>query len=139
MVVPTKRDRPRSRHPTRLTFLMLVFTFFVVFLVATGYFKSERTRARVEHLTIQVKGATREYRLVVPFSIVHQHDRQLLIALHGALDTTDEMAEYTQLDMLAAREGFLLVYLQGRLLSQSEVNGLRRRLATVVGCQNLST
>ena len=41
----------------------------------------------------------------------------MVIALHGALDTTDEMAEYTQLDSIAAREGFLLVYLQGRLLN----------------------
>jgi poly(3-hydroxybutyrate) depolymerase len=59
----------------------------------------------------------REYRLVVPRSIRGQANVPVLFALHGANDTTHEMAAHAGLDELAVERGFLLVYLQGRLLN----------------------
>jgi poly(3-hydroxybutyrate) depolymerase len=46
-----------------------------------------------------------------------EHGIPVLFALHGAIDTVDEAAAYTELDRLAIKKGFLLVYLQGRMLS----------------------
>ena len=67
--------------------------------------------------SIAVDGEEREYRLVVPDTVRHGRLIPVVFALHGAMDTTSEMAEYTDLDRLAVQEGFLLVYLQGRNLS----------------------
>ena len=78
---------------------------------------AKRLQAEIQHRTIEIGGVSREYRLVIPYSARGKQNLPLLIALHGALDTTDEMAQYTQLDVLAAQEGCLLVYLQGRLLN----------------------
>jgi poly(3-hydroxybutyrate) depolymerase len=38
----------------------------------------------------------------------------VIFALHGALDTTDEMADHTGLDQFAQQHQVLVVYLQGR-------------------------
>ncbi len=64
--------------------------------------------------SITVDGEDREYRVVIPESVRHKRLIPVVFALHGAFDTTSEMAEYTALDRLAVQEGFLLVYLQGR-------------------------
>lgn len=76
-----------------------------------------RPRAAIVHETIDVDGMRREYRLVVPRSVAGKRDVPVLFALHGANDTVDYMAEHTGLDELAIEKGFLLVYLQGRLLN----------------------
>jgi poly(3-hydroxybutyrate) depolymerase len=62
---------------------------------------------------ILVDGVERSYRLVVPDAPGASSPVPLLVALHGAGDTTEQMAVYTDLDRLAARHGFCLVYLQG--------------------------
>jgi polyhydroxybutyrate depolymerase len=67
--------------------------------------------------TLIVNGQPREYRMVVPRAIQGTRGVPVVIALHGALDTMEDMAEHTGLDELAVEKGFLLVYLQGRLLN----------------------
>jgi poly(3-hydroxybutyrate) depolymerase len=74
-------------------------------------------RVLVTHDAIDVRGERREYRLVIPRSAEGVTGVPVIFALHGAQDTTDEMAAHTGLDQLAAEKGFLLVYLQGRLLN----------------------
>lgn len=64
--------------------------------------------------SMAVDGEDREFRLVIPDSVSRESSIPLVFALHGAFDTTSEMAAYTDLDRLAVQEGFLLVYLQGR-------------------------
>lgn len=62
---------------------------------------------------IMVNGHERTYRLVVPDGMEASSSVPLLVALHGALDTVEQAAEYTDLDRLAAEKGFCLLYLQG--------------------------
>jgi poly(3-hydroxybutyrate) depolymerase len=77
-----------------------------------------RLRATVlREQTIDVQGVPRHYRLVIPDSLDGQTPAPVLFAFHGAGDTPEEMARYTDLDQLAASEGFYLVYPQGRHLS----------------------
>jgi polyhydroxybutyrate depolymerase len=74
-------------------------------------------RTTITHGAIDVDGMRREYRLVVPRAVHGLTSVPVVFALHGANDTTDEMAAHTALDQLAARKGFLLVYLQGRIFN----------------------
>jgi polyhydroxybutyrate depolymerase len=74
-------------------------------------------RVTITHGAIDVNNRRREYRLVIPRSAIGLTNLPVVFALHGANDTTDEMAAYTELDQLAAEKGFLLIYLQGRLLN----------------------
>jgi poly(3-hydroxybutyrate) depolymerase len=75
------------------------------------------TRSTIIHGVLDVDGQRREYRLVIPRSADGRASVPVVFALHGANDTTDEMAKYTGLDDLAVEKGFLLVYLQGRILN----------------------
>lgn len=60
---------------------------------------------------IQVGNADREYRLVVPKSIDGNRPVPVLFAFHGFLiDSKDLMPVYSQLDRLAEREGFIVVF-----------------------------
>jgi len=77
----------------------------------------QRTPVKVLHSTIRVGDLEREYRLVIPDCTRGQKNLPVVFALHGAVHTTDRFAEETGLDHLAAKHGFLLVYLQGRLCS----------------------
>jgi poly(3-hydroxybutyrate) depolymerase len=72
-------------------------------------------RPTITQGTIDVHGLERQFRLVIPNSAREQTNVPIVFALHGANDTTDEMADHTELDQLAAEKGFLLVYLQGRI------------------------
>ncbi|WP_197355989.1 alpha/beta hydrolase family esterase [Aureliella helgolandensis] len=85
--------------------------------LATAYWLYPGVAVDVQHRQMEVAGLVREYRYVLPHAIAGKTGLPLVVALHGALDTTDEMAEYTQLDRLAAEKRFLLVYLQGRHLN----------------------
>ncbi|BBO36243.1 hypothetical protein PLANPX_5855 [Lacipirellula parvula] len=96
---------------------------------------SWQPQATVVHGSIIIDGEPREYRLVAPSvdkraegfipsvfpshptPAKPNHNIPVIFALHGALDTVDEMAAYTELDRLAIEKGFLLVYLQGRMLN----------------------
>jgi polyhydroxybutyrate depolymerase len=57
---------------------------------------------------IAVGKATRSYRLVVPRRL--PKPTPVVFAFHGVGDSPENMARYTKLDRLAAREGCLLVY-----------------------------
>ncbi len=89
----------------------------LVSLLAVTLWWCLRPVVDVQHRHLDVGDASREYRLVIPHSLRGKSNLPVVIALHGALDTIDEMAEYTQLDRLAAEKSFLLVYLQGRHLN----------------------
>lgn len=67
--------------------------------------------------TIRVQGVPRHYRLVIPHSPDARTPAPVLFAFHGAGDTPEQMARYTQLDQLAASKGLYLVYPQGLHLS----------------------
>ena len=58
-------------------------------------------------------GKAREYRLVVPKGLTDQQPVPLVFAFHGLGDSKDLMPLYSQLDQLAAKEGFVLVYPNG--------------------------
>lgn len=57
---------------------------------------------------IAVGKATRSYRLVAPRRL--PKPAPVVFAFHGVGDSPENMARYTKLDRLAAREGFVLVY-----------------------------
>lgn len=61
---------------------------------------------------ITVGKAARSYRLVVPRRLSKQ--APVVFAFHGVGDSPENMARYTKLNRLAAREGFLLVYPEAR-------------------------
>lgn len=64
---------------------------------------------------IDINGASREYRLVVPKSVDEKKPVPILFAFHGFLiDNKDLMAAYSQLDKLAEKEGFVLVFPNGQ-------------------------
>ena len=82
--------------------------------MAVVYFACRWFQVEVLHNTLRVGPLDREFRLVIPVRTRNQKNLPVVIALHGTRHTTDEFAEETGLDALAARHGFLLVYLQGR-------------------------
>lgn len=71
-------------------------------------------RVSVEIREITVDDLVRRFRLVKPASTDRKDKMPLLIALPGAQDSVEQIAEYSQLDKLCAREKFTLVYLEGR-------------------------
>lgn len=71
----------------------------------------------VERREIQVGEESRQYRVVKPGAAAVKKNLPLVIALPGALDTAEQMAEYTQLDKLCAQKQFVLAYLEGRHLN----------------------
>ena len=89
----------------------------VLVLALVGVMVLLRPRAAIVHDAINVDGERREYRLVIPNSVVGKRGVPVVFALHGANDTVDWMAEHTGLDELAIENGCLLVYLQGRHLN----------------------
>lgn len=65
--------------------------------------------------TIDINGTSREYRLFVPKSVDGSKPVPILFAFHGFLiDNKDLMAAYSQLDKLAEKEGFVLVFPNGQ-------------------------
>jgi polyhydroxybutyrate depolymerase len=72
------------------------------------------------HEDITVDGTTRNYRLVVPHTL--PKPAPIVFAFHGIGDSTGSMANYCRLDQLAARKGFVLVYLAARKSMWTTVN-----------------
>ena len=60
--------------------------------------------------TIVVNGVTRSYRMVVPKNVTSAKAAPLLFAFHGLYDNQYLMPLYTFLDLLAAEQGFIVVY-----------------------------
>lgn len=57
---------------------------------------------------LKVGQATRDYRIVIPHAL--SEPAPVLFAFHGIGDSPDAMANYSRLDRLASRNGFILVY-----------------------------
>ncbi len=90
---------------------IIVYAMAAVLVLVTVYgLTSTQNAVRVEYGSVRVNSEDRSYRLVVPDQ---QQDGPIPIvfAFHGIGDTVDSMADYSQLDCLAADNGFLLVYL----------------------------
>jgi polyhydroxybutyrate depolymerase len=64
-------------------------------------------------LDLRVLGFRRSYLIHIPKNYVRAEARPLVVALHGAFSTAEEMEEQTGLSELADREGFLVVYPNG--------------------------
>ena len=78
-------------------------------LLYRGWFVPIAARIVLDE-TINVDGAVRHYRLVIP-NRLPQERVPIVFAFHGIGDsTTEEMAAYSDLDRLAAENGFILVY-----------------------------
>ncbi len=118
-VAATKSRSPKNRGSKRVVPLLALVAFVAAmvigFWVAKEYFW--RLPVTISNESTVVEGVERRYRLVIPDSVRGTQNLPVVFALHGALDTTEEMAVYSDLDRLAAEKGFLLVYLQGRLLN----------------------
>lgn len=87
-----------------------------LFLLAAGAAEPEK-KAKVGTFRtekILVKETEREYRLVVPQAAGGDKPVPLVFAFHGLGDSKDLMAFYTQLGRLAKKEGFILVFPNGR-------------------------
>jgi poly(3-hydroxybutyrate) depolymerase len=57
---------------------------------------------------LTVDDATRNYRIVIPHAL--SEPTPIVFAFHGMGDSTESMADYSCLDRLASRNGFILVY-----------------------------
>jgi len=64
-------------------------------------------------LDLRVLGFNRSYLIHVPKNYSRAEARPLVVALHGAFSTADEMEEETGFSQLADKEGFLVVYPNG--------------------------
>ena len=82
-------------------------------------YRSVLPKLSVAYETVEIDGAKRSYRLAV--NAQHREGDQvaipLIVALHGALDTVDQMAAGTGLDQLAIKHDVAICYLQGRNLN----------------------
>ncbi len=119
-------ETPLSRRPPLKFTLgnLMVVTLGVAVVLLVAVLAAWQVGRRMSRLpvtilpreTVEVEGVAREYRLVVPDSL-QESPVPLLLVFHGALETNEAVARSTQLDRLAAAQGFFLVYPQG--LNQS--------------------
>ncbi len=86
----------------------------LLFVVAGAWLMwySRSPNVQVEMREMKVDELVRKFRVVKPHLASTGQKPPLVIALHGAQDTTEQMAETTQLDKLCASQGFVLVYLE---------------------------
>jgi polyhydroxybutyrate depolymerase len=91
----------------------------MVLLVLCGYSESPAGVASYEpgthkhKLDLRVLGFRRSYLIHIPKNYDRAEARPLVVALHGAFSTAEEMEEETGLSELADREGFLVLYPNG--------------------------
>lgn len=107
MPLPIPFPRLFSRKRLSTVLLLCVAISVLIYVV-------RRPGVTVSDETLEVNGLSRAYRLVIPQSRSNNPRLPLVVAFHGALDRTDEMAGYTGLDELSAEKRFLLVYPAGR-------------------------
>ncbi len=75
--------------------------------------ESYETGTHKRELDLRVLGFHRSYLIHVPKNFNRAEARPLVVALHGAFSTAEEMEQETGLSDLADREGFLVVYPNG--------------------------
>lgn len=115
-----ERNFGRSQNSCFALGIVALFSILLLLGVFLVLQKDIFPSSEVVHGTLIVNGDEREYRLVMPLSLANKNESRqvpLVLALHGALDTVDEMAKYTGLDTMATKHGFILIYLQGRKLN----------------------
>lgn len=71
-------------------------------------FRETPLSADIRKDQLVVDETTRNYRIVVPHEMIRP--TPVVFAFHGIGDSADSMAEYSRLDCVAARNGFILVY-----------------------------
>ena len=81
------------------------------------FFRLSRPATVLPAESLVVRGEVRQYRLAIPPSREGRMPAPVLLVFHGAIDTTEQAAEYTQLDRLASSQGVYVVYPQGRFLN----------------------
>ncbi len=69
--------------------------------------------ACTEYQTIVVDGRTREYLVHEPSESAPEEGRPVVFVYHGAFTTAAQMQRYAELDTVADKEGFLVVYPNG--------------------------
>lgn len=90
----------------------LIITWMCIFIVSViTAFLTWQSQIAAEIRPLEVlalNGTTRSYRIVIP----HTHSRSvpIVFAFHGDGDSVKSMASYSQLDRLAADNGFILAY-----------------------------
>lgn len=104
-----------SRQQNRRRWVWFAIGVFIAVAVTIIRNRPRSLAARVTAETMEVDGEIRQYRQAVPVRVQGAGKIPLVVALHGAMDSVDQMAHSTELDYLAAEHGFLLVYLQGRM------------------------
>ncbi len=65
-------------------------------------------------------GLVRSYRIFVPSSYDSSAPVALVLVFHGALGTSKQMAELTDFEVIAEREGFIVVFPQSTSLPESD-------------------
>jgi poly(3-hydroxybutyrate) depolymerase/streptogramin lyase len=76
--------------------------------------------------SITVGKLQRAYKLVVPKGVASKTPAPVVFALHGLGDSKELMSFYTQLDRLAERHKFVLVYLDGKHKMWPLIPGLEK-------------
>ncbi|HPO86033.1 MAG TPA: PHB depolymerase family esterase [Candidatus Hydrogenedentes bacterium] len=70
-------------------------------------------RKEVSHGAIEHDGLKRTFRFVLPTNTAHGKSLPLVLVLHGGFGTGEKMAKLSGFDILARREGFIVVYPDG--------------------------
>ena len=83
--------------------------FFTLFLVFTSYLMSEER-------TIMHEGVEREFLVHIPDNLTE--DSPIVFVIHGYTDSATQIMEYSGMNEVADREGFIVVYPQGTIDSQ---------------------
>lgn len=122
---PSFRETPASRAPGR--FAVLGFLVSAVALLVGGCAPLDVTepaepRGEVVSVThdsrsVILGGIERSYTVVVPEFLGTGELFPVLVAVHGAGGNAEQMAEYTGLNAIAQREGFIVVYPEGTMAS----------------------
>ncbi len=81
------------------------------------FFRLSRPATVLPAESLTIRGEVRQYRLVIPRWREGRMPTPVLFVFHGAIDTTEQAAEYTKLDRLASSQGVYVVYPQGRFLN----------------------
>lgn len=82
-----------------------MFAFGIVALVVYWHRTTSVDRYKAQ---LKVGQVTRDYRIVTPHAL--PEPAPIIFAFHGIGDSPEAMANYSQLDRLASRNGFILVY-----------------------------
>ena len=88
--------------------LVAALTVAIAASVLVFTFREGPLNAEIRKDQLVVDDTTRRYRIVVPHETVRP--TPVVFAFHGIGDSTDSMADYSRLDRIAARNGFILVY-----------------------------